>query len=266
MHMKLRLGEQDLVLNWHQQGLVAGALNGLYGREILTRAYCAESDAPVSPQVLFSLLKMQPQRLLELTVRQIQDVIALDSQWRFDGSLWFNLAGELLKDDRLFGSLLESTLQALPPARRRRIVLEVAEDVLDSSLMLERVHTLRRQGFLVAMDDFGAGYSNLGRLHEGGFDIIKLDLGLIRDVPERIWAANFYREVVDLAASSGSLVVAEGIEHQTQSDFVRWAGVDIIQGFLYSRPQPLLSEPNGGLPHPVGSPRQQEAAALLMCS
>ncbi|WP_260294193.1 EAL domain-containing protein [Sedimenticola hydrogenitrophicus] len=67
-------------------------------------------------------------------------------------------------------------------------------------------------------------------------------------MPERIWAANFYREVVDLAASSGSLVVAEGIERQTQSDFVRWAGVDIIQGFLYSRPQPLLAESNGGMP------------------
>jgi len=264
--MRLRLGEQDLVLNWHQQGLVAGALNRLYGREILTRAHCAESGQPVSPQVLFPLLKMQPQRLLELTARQIQSVMALDSKWRLGGSLWFNLAGELLQDDRLFGSLLESTLQPLPPAGRQRIVLEVAEDALDSTLVLERAHTLRRQGFLVAMDDFGAGYSNLGRLHEDGFDIIKLDLGLIRDVPERIWAANFYREVVELAASSGSLVVAEGIEHQTQSDFVRWAGVDIIQGFLYSRPQPLLNAPNGGLPHPGSAPRQQEADAPLTCS
>ncbi|WP_260294191.1 EAL domain-containing protein [Sedimenticola hydrogenitrophicus] len=167
MHMNLRLGGHNLVLTWHQQGLVAGALNGLYGREILTRAHCAESGEPVAPQRLFSLLKTAPQRLLELTARQIRQVMAVDAQWQLDGSLWFNLAGELLEDERLFETLLEATLLALPTAQRQRLVLEVAEDALDSSLILERAHTLRRHGFLVAMDDFGAGYSNLGRLQEG---------------------------------------------------------------------------------------------------
>lgn len=266
MPIKLRLGNQELLLHWFQQGLVTGALNGLYGREILTRAYQADTGEPVSPQVLFPLLKLQPQRLLELTAQQINSVMALDGQWPLEGSLWFNLAGELLQDDRLFETLLESTLLPLPPARRLRTVLELTEDALDSAQIRERAHTLRHHGFLVAMDDFGAGYSNLGRLQEGRFDIIKLDLGLIRGVPEQIWAANFYREVVDLAAASGNLVVAEGIERQIQSDFVRWAGVDIIQGFLYSRPQPLRAEANGGLLWQAVAPHQQPADTRLIHS
>ncbi len=266
MYMKLQLDGRTLVLNWHQQGLVSGALNGLYGREILTRANCVKTGEPLSPGALFTLLKRHPQQLLALTHRQIEAVMTLDSQWPLAGSLWFNLGGELLRDDTLFQALLTSTLLPLPLSSRRRIVLEVAEDALDNGLILARVDTLRRHGFLVAMDDFGAGHSNLGRLQEGGFDIIKLDLGLIRGVPERIWAASFYREVVDLAASSGSLVVAEGIEQQTQSDFVRWAGVDIIQGFFYSRPEPLLAKANGGLSLPAATIRRQETETDLTCS
>ncbi|MCW8946352.1 MAG: EAL domain-containing protein [Sedimenticola sp.] len=264
--MNLQLGNRTVALSWHQQGLVSGALNGLYGREILTRARYIDNGETVTPNRLFPLLKSQPQQLLELTVRQIQTVMALDDQWNLDGSLWFNLAGELLEDDRLFEILLKTALYPLPPSLRQRVVLEVAEDALEGSLILERVETLRRYGFLIAMDDFGAGYSNLGRLQEGGFDIIKLDLGLIRGVPERIWAASFYREVVDLAASSGSLVVAEGVEHQTQSDFVRWAGVDIIQGFFYSRPQPLLAKRNGGLSLYGDIARSNEPDILLISS
>ncbi|MFC6671554.1 EAL domain-containing protein [Marinobacterium aestuariivivens] len=245
--MQLQLAGHRLQLCWFQQGLVSSALDGLYGREILTRARLAGSDEAVPPQRLFAWLKAEPRRLLDFTIAQVAAVQALDAQWHLDGSLWFNLAGELLAADALFDELMESTLQSLPPEWRRRLVLEISEDALEQRLVPERVEALRQAGFLVAMDDFGAGYSNLGRLQAGGFDILKLDLGLMSAVPEKIWAASFYRQVVELAASTGSQVVAEGVERRTQADFVRWAGVDLIQGFLFSRPQPLRPLRNGGL-------------------
>ena len=198
----------------------------------------------MSPAWLFPALKREPDQLLQLTRRQIDTVCARMERSSLAGSLWFNLAAELLQTPALFDALLSDCLLRMPPALRGRVVLEVSEDALAGQLVAARVARLRQAGYLVAMDDFGAGYSNLGRLLTGGFDILKLDLALLRQVPERIWAANAYREVVNLAAASGALVVAEGVERQCQSDFVRWAGVDIIQGFLYARPQPLAA----GLP------------------
>ena len=82
-------------------------------------------------------------------------------------------------------------------------------------------------------------HSNLLRLNQAEFDIIKLDLKLLNKVPHDLWNASFYREIVNLCASKGCLIVAEGVETQSQSDFVRWAGVDLIQGFLYSSPKLL---------------------------
>ena len=63
----------------------------------------------------------------------------------------------------------------------------------------------------------------------------------LNQVPEDLWAASFYREIVSLCAAKGCLIVAEGVETQLQSDFVRWAGVDLIQGFLYSFPELLTA-------------------------
>lgn len=120
-----------------------------------------------------------------------------------------------------------------------RVVLEIAEDDLADQLVLQRVNQLRQLGFQLAMDDFGAGYSNIERLQVGGFDILKLDLNLLSKVSGNLWATSFYKEIVDMATSSGCIIVAEGVETQSQADFVLWAGVDIIQGYLYSRPQPL---------------------------
>jgi EAL domain-containing protein (putative c-di-GMP-specific phosphodiesterase class I) len=102
------------------------------------------------------------------------------------------------------------------------------------------VSYLKDKGFVIAMDDFGSGYSNLLRLSKTPFDIIKLDLKLLERIPNDIWATSFYREIVNLCSSTGCMIVSEGVETQIQSDFVRWAGVDLIQGFLYATPKKLL--------------------------
>ena len=78
------------------------------------------------------------------------------------------------------------------------------------------------------------------RLSQVNFDFIKLDLQLIKNVPEDLWATSLYKGIIELCSSKGSLIVAEGVETKAQSDYIRWAGVNIIQGFLYSKPYAMM--------------------------
>ena len=63
---------------------------------------------------------------------------------------------------------------------------------------------------------------------------------LIKNVPEDLWATSLYKGIIELCSSKGSLIVAEGVETKAQSDYIRWAGVNIIQGFLYSKPYAMM--------------------------
>lgn len=243
MNCTLDLAGRPVRFEWYQQGLVAGALEHFYGREILSRAFCAETDQPLPLPQIFRQLKAQPAQLLTLTQQQIHTIAHLDQHHQLAGTTWINLSAELLADGRLFQQLIHDSLIGLSDTLTNRLILEIAEDDLADRLVLERVNQLKHLGFQIAMDDFGAGYSNIERLQLGGFDMLKLDLNLLQHVPDNLWAASFYKQMVDMATASGCIIVAEGVERQSQADFVRWAGVDIIQGFLYSKPQPLQATP-----------------------
>ena len=94
-----------------------------------------------------------------------------------------------------------------------------------------------RNGFLVAVDDFGAGHSNLDRLLTLRPDIVKLDRSLIHahqpDLRESVMP-----KLVSLLHEAGMLVVAEGIETEEDLLLAARSGVDFVQGFLFGQPGP----------------------------
>jgi EAL domain-containing protein (putative c-di-GMP-specific phosphodiesterase class I) len=99
-----------------------------------------------------------------------------------------------------------------------------------------------RTGARLAIDDFGAGYSNLRRVAELEPAVIKLDRELIRGIDGSRRLQRLVRCVVTLCQEMGAKVVAEGIESLAELKAVRDAGVDYAQGFLLARPgHPLPS-------------------------
>jgi EAL domain-containing protein (putative c-di-GMP-specific phosphodiesterase class I) len=228
-------------LEWFVQDLVTAAQHTLYGQELLCRATLVDSQIPIAMEPLMEYLNHHQDLLLEMTNQQLDDLfISGRLTHLIDNSIWINIAGKLIACASLFDRLWRQTLSKLTAMQKQCLVLEICEDTISSDdPSVARISFLQNQGFRVAMDDFGSGHSNLIQLSRSNFDIIKLDLKLIQDVPTDLWAASLYREVISLCSSKGSLIVAEGIETQAQSDFVRWAGVDIIQGFLYSKPRPI---------------------------
>lgn len=102
----------------------------------------------------------------------------------------------------------------------------------------ETMTALRAKGFGIAIDDFGAGASNIDRLRMFPFTEMKIDPAFTRLAMEEAFAKAAMVSCVKVARDVGLKVVAEGVETQDMWDFMKWAGVDEAQGFLLSRPLP----------------------------
>lgn len=125
----------------------------------------------------------------------------------------------------------------------RRLVLEITE----SAAMEEPERTepllreFRRLGFRVAIDDFGAQHSSLGRLSELAVDVLKIDRHFLVDVPQRSDAAAICVAMIELARALGMTAVAEGIETAEQYRFLADRGCPFGQGFVIARPMPAAA-------------------------
>ena len=121
------------------------------------------------------------------------------------------------------------------------IELELTESAFfdDKKVLLNTVQKLRMAGFLVSMDDFGAGYSSLNSLKELQIDVLKIDADFFRgaDVEER--GLLIVSEVIDLAKKLNMKIVAEGIESREQVEFLTEQECDLIQGYFYAKPMPV---------------------------
>ncbi|MEZ5226214.1 MAG: EAL domain-containing protein [Acidimicrobiales bacterium] len=127
-----------------------------------------------------------------------------------------------------------------------RIVIEITESAaLDySGNVQRRIEQLRAVGFRISIDDFGAGYSNLGRLLSVPFDIIKIDRSLLLMLSAMRAQAGgdptgpcaILESIVTIAGILGVPVVCEGVETEDQLTSLRASGISHVQGYLTGRP------------------------------
>jgi diguanylate cyclase (GGDEF)-like protein len=124
-----------------------------------------------------------------------------------------------------------------------RLELEVTETALikDFDRAIATLRGLKALGIRIAMDDFGTGYSSLSNLRAFPFDKIKIDRSFVQAVDENAQASAIVRAVLGLGQGLNLPVLAEGVETQTELDFLRREGCDQIQGYLLSRPLPISS-------------------------
>lgn len=126
----------------------------------------------------------------------------------------------------------------IPPAL---LELELTESASfeDFDKFIDTVNELKKQGFSIAMDDFGSGYSSLNMLRQIPCDILKLDRGFINDTTTDERGKIVVQHVLSMAKNLSLKTVSEGIETVEQAQFLTDSGCDIAQGFLYARPMPL---------------------------
>ncbi|MGC8120497.1 EAL domain-containing protein [Marinobacter sp. VGCF2001] len=118
--------------------------------------------------------------------------------------------------------------------------LEITERlILDNSIeTADILKQLDRAGILLSVDDFGTGYSALSYLKSYPFDTLKIDKSFIQDVLKENEDASLVRAIINMAHSLGLKVVAEGVEEEQQTHFLKAEHCDFSQGYFYSRPLP----------------------------
>jgi EAL domain-containing protein (putative c-di-GMP-specific phosphodiesterase class I) len=130
------------------------------------------------------------------------------------------------------GSKLES--RGINP---RRLCIEVTEGVFTNAEAVSVITEIRRLGVLVAVDDFGIGYSSLSTLQRLPADVVKLDRSFLPESDAVVTnSRSFLNAVVALAHTANLKVVIEGVENQAQLNAVVLAGADAIQGYYLARP------------------------------
>ncbi|RXH58174.1 EAL domain-containing protein [Granulicella sibirica] len=119
-----------------------------------------------------------------------------------------------------------------------RLIFEITENerVKDKAHLRSIVEEYRRQGFKVALDDFGSGYSELNLLVDLPIDYLKLDIDLVKNVHQRPSALLIVKSIVALTKALGMEMLAEGVETFEEFETLRDCGVRLMQGYLFAKP------------------------------
>lgn len=153
--------------------------------------------------------------------------------------IFMNLSARSLNDEPLL-TYIEERLRAsnIEPGR---ISFEITETAAISDLGSARnwIRRLKDLGCLIALDDFGVGFSSFGYLRALAVDYIKLDRTFVRDLDTNATNRALVQAVNTVARTLGKEVIAEGVESEAHADALRAIGVDHGQGYHWGLPVEL---------------------------
>ncbi|MGK7938420.1 MAG: EAL domain-containing protein [Xenococcaceae cyanobacterium] len=130
--------------------------------------------------------------------------------------------------------------------------LELTESTLvaDLDLTIRQLNTLKSLGVKISVDDFGTGYSSFSYLQNFPFDILKIDRSFIKDIGTNPKNAAITKALIEMAHQLSLKVIAEGVETNTELNFLVKNRCDEVQGYFFSPPlsvpevEQLLQEDN----------------------
>src|SRR5262245_19085451 len=238
---------QGMRLSSHFQTVFSLAHGRAVGYEGLLRAINRD-NRPTPPLDAFGIAERSGQ--IVLLDRLARAIHARNFAAQPSGASWLFLnihphviVHGLTHHGPFFAELLESC--GIAPSR---VVIEVLEAaLLEDAPLADALAYYRGLGCLIAIDDFGAGHSNLDRIWRLKPDIVKLDRALVSQASEDRTARQMLPRVVAMLHEAGSLVLMEGVETEAQAMIAMDAESDFVQGHFFAPPSPELSPvPSGG--------------------
>jgi len=218
------------------------------------------------PATLFAAAEANG-RLTALDLACIETIVAGARDLPADQFLSLNLSPATMEASEFSSGALLAILRryAFPP---ERLIVELTErqqlDDLDRAR--SRVEACRRAGIRFAADDIGAGNAGLRLLAEIRFDVLKVDLSLVQRSESEGQSSAVIGSVVELAARTGALVIAEGIEHVSQLAQLGALGIEAGQGYYLGRPGPIEQAAPMPAPVPVGVADWRQSMGLSSVS
>ena len=161
--------------------------------------------------------------------------------WVREGFSDWRIAVNLSALQFCHAGLLDSVAQALARnhLKANNLTLEITESTAmsDADASMAVLQSLSALGVDLSIDDFGTGYSSLMYLKRLPANELKIDRGFVRDLEQDSDDAAIVSAIVALGQALGLRIVAEGVETDTQQNFLTELGCDSLQGFLLGHPQ-----------------------------
>ena len=223
----------------HYQPKVSISDGALIGAEALVR-WQHPRDGLLVPSSFMSAAET-PEVIEELTRTVLTQALDQAQRWALDG-LPIGVAVNISRDNLVqldFPELIVSELdrRGLPP---ESLVLEITETRLMRNVCsaLDILSRLSLKNIRLSIDDFGTGHSSLSQLRDIPFDELKIDRGFVSGARANSSQRAICTASIEMAHSLGMKVIAEGVENESDWDFVRDTGCDAAQGYFVARPMP----------------------------
>ena len=236
-----QLGKVSIITQF--QPIISVKNKTIVGVEALSRGISEKTGEIVAPLALF-----------KAAADSMDDLIKLDRLCRESALTNYKKIRKIHKNMLLFinieSSILDCVRQSNYLIERVNdiglnpcdLVLEINESKIDNiDALICFVNRYREYGFIIALDDVGAGFSNLNRIPLLNPDIIKIDRYILSNIDADHHKKEVIRALVGLASNTGALVVAEGIETSGEAMLASELCADMMQGYFFSRPLSELS-------------------------
>ncbi|WP_423799472.1 EAL domain-containing protein [Neobacillus sp. SAB-20_R2A] len=222
------------------QPIIDVATNEIRAWELLTRG--PKGTAVENPLPLFSVAR-QTGTLYALEMLVLEKAFEQIKTAKCRQDIFINCTPLTLGNIR-FTRDIKNLLQRFTSISPKQITIEITENDSIEGLknFIYNIKMLRLMGFRIAIDDTGAGYSNLSTISEIMPDIIKIDRSLIQNIDKNSLKESMLKGILLVAREAGSLVVAEGIENEDEASVLSRNKVDLAQGYFYAPPTVLNME------------------------
>jgi len=217
------------------QGIRDNISGEIYKFEVLARLiYQDEIISPyhfIEPAKLAGLLPRVTRMIIDKSFSLMQN---------YDYSFSINISEDDLNANYLLAYLKQKS--KIYNISANRITLEILEGISDTTDHVQQLTRLKAEGFSLAIDDFGAEYSNFGRILDLEIDYLKIDAKYIKNIHTDKKSYEITRSIAYFAKNTNIKCIAEHVHSSEVQDVILALEIDYSQGYLYSEPNILPKE------------------------
>jgi EAL domain-containing protein (putative c-di-GMP-specific phosphodiesterase class I) len=164
--------------------------------------------------------------------------ITLAAKLGLDSILSINfLCNAIYRPEICIRTTLETAQKTGFPTQRIMFEFTESERMSDCEQAKRIIDYYREAGFITGIDDFGAGYSGLNLLADFHTNIVKIDMGIIRNINADQRRQVIVKSCVKMLADLGAVPLAEGIETEAELHCLADLGVELMQGYYFAKPE-----------------------------
>lgn len=208
--------------------------------EILARLYDKENDRIIYPDSFVPIAqKYNLMNKIDLLVLNNACKLLSTADLFLNGLkvVEFNISGSHISSFDVVKNIKSIISYYNLPTSYFNIEITEQEDLTDNAL--NNIKELKKLGFTFSLDDFGTGFSNISKVKDNKYDIIKLDKGIVLDAFASGKGSNAFtlmNDSISLCKNQGRKIVAEGVETKQIAHYLSSSGINYLQGFYFSKP------------------------------